>query len=60
MDFGMSAGVSDAVGIGAVVMVITYASLIIGELVPKQIALHNPMVRNMSNRYENFVPAASE
>ena len=56
----MSAGVSDAVGIGAVVMVITYASLIIGELVPKQIALHNPIVRNVSNRYENFVPAASE
>ena len=42
MDFGMSAGVADAIGIGAVVVVITYASLIIGELVPKQIALHNP------------------
>ena len=40
--FGMSAGVADAIGIGAVVAVITYASLIIGELVPKQIALHNP------------------
>ena len=37
-----SAGVADAIGIGAVVAVITYASLIIGELVPKQIALHNP------------------
>ena len=42
MGFGMSAGVADAIGIGAVVAVITYASLIIGELVPKQIALHNP------------------
>ena len=42
MDFGLSAGVADAIGIGAVVAVITYASLIIGELVPKQIALHNP------------------
>ena len=40
--FGMSAGASEAIGIGAVVAVITYASLIIGELVPKQIALHNP------------------
>jgi magnesium and cobalt exporter, CNNM family len=42
MGFGMSAGVADAIGIGAVVAVITYVSLIIGELVPKQIALHNP------------------
>ncbi len=42
MGFGMSTGVADAIGIGAVVGLITYASLIIGELVPKQIALHNP------------------
>jgi putative hemolysin len=42
MGFGLSAGVADVIGIGAVVAVITYASLIIGELVPKQIALHNP------------------
>jgi putative hemolysin len=42
MGFGLSAGVADAIGIGAVVAVTTYASLIIGELVPKQIALHNP------------------
>jgi len=42
MGFGMSAGVADVIGIGAVVAVITYASLIIGELVPKQIALLNP------------------
>jgi len=42
MGFGLSAGVADAIGIGAVVTVITYASLIIGELVPKQIALRNP------------------
>lgn len=39
-------GVSDAfaepVGVGAVVVVITYLSLIVGELVPKQIALRNP------------------
>src|SRR4029453_779780 len=42
MGFGLSAGVADAIGIGVVVAVITYASLIIGELFPKQIALHNP------------------
>src|SRR5215204_1360900 len=34
MGFGMSAAVADAIGIGAVVAVIAYASLIIGELVP--------------------------
>ena len=33
---------ADAVGVGVVVTVITYASLIIGELVPKQIALRDP------------------
>ena len=33
---------ADALGIGGVVVVITYLSLIIGELVPKQIALRNP------------------
>ena len=35
-------GVAEAVGVAAVVTVITYASLIIGELVPKQIALRDP------------------
>jgi putative hemolysin len=39
---GWSQGLADAVGVGAVVTVITYASLIIGELVPKQIALRDP------------------
>jgi putative hemolysin len=39
---GMSQGFADAVGVAAVVSVITYASLIIGELVPKQIALRDP------------------
>ncbi|MEQ1950009.1 hemolysin family protein [Mesorhizobium sp. CN2-181] len=41
-----AAGVPDRMaawlGVGIVVAVITYASLIIGELVPKQIALRNP------------------
>lgn len=33
---------SDAIGFAVVVLVITYLSLVIGELVPKQIALKNP------------------
>ena len=33
---------SNALGVGIVVAVITYLSLIIGELVPKQLALNNP------------------
>lgn len=39
---GVSLAVADTVGVGLVVAAITYASLIIGELVPKQIALRNP------------------
>ncbi len=39
---GISASASNALGVGIVVAVITYASLIIGELVPKQIALRDP------------------
>jgi putative hemolysin len=42
VEAGWSRGVADAIGVGAVVTVITYASLIIGELVPKQIALRDP------------------
>jgi magnesium and cobalt exporter, CNNM family len=42
IDAGWSKGVADTIGVGAVVTVITYASLIIGELVPKQIALRDP------------------
>ncbi len=33
---------SNALGVGIVVAIITYLSLIIGELVPKQLALNNP------------------
>lgn len=33
---------SDALGLGLVVCSIAYCSLVIGELVPKQLALHNP------------------
>src|SRR5690606_30912736 len=39
---GMPKGVADPLGVGIVVAVITYGSLIVGELVPKQIALRNP------------------
>jgi putative hemolysin len=40
--WGMSPAVATPLGVGAVVAVITYGSLIVGELVPKQIALKDP------------------
>ena len=39
---GLSPATADALGVLVVVVSITYLSLIIGELVPKQIALRNP------------------
>jgi putative hemolysin len=39
---GLSASVADVVGVGIVVTIITYATLIVGELVPKQVALRDP------------------
>jgi putative hemolysin len=39
---GVADNIADALGVGLVVIVITYLSLIIGELVPKQIALRDP------------------
>jgi len=39
---GVADNVADALGVVLVVLVITYLSLIIGELVPKQIALRDP------------------
>ncbi|HEX8552529.1 MAG TPA: hemolysin family protein [Abditibacteriaceae bacterium] len=33
---------ADSIGLGLVVLVITYLSLVIGELVPKRLALHSP------------------
>lgn len=36
------AAYSDSIGIGVVVVLITYLSLVIGELVPKRLALHSP------------------
>lgn len=42
MDGGMSPALSRTLGVGGVVVLITYLSLIVGELVPKQIALRAP------------------
>lgn len=39
---GIRQSVADPLGVGIVVALITYGSLIIGELVPKQIALRDP------------------
>ncbi|GGF88414.1 MULTISPECIES: hemolysin family protein [Rhizobium] len=39
---GMAENLADWLGVGGVVVVITYMSLILGELVPKQIALRAP------------------
>ncbi|MBR0693476.1 hemolysin family protein [Bradyrhizobium lablabi] len=42
VEAGLSRALADAIGVALVVGVITYASLIVGELVPKQIALRDP------------------
>ena len=42
LELGVPPSFADAIGVGVVVTVITYASLIVGELVPKQIALRDP------------------
>ena len=39
---GMPSDLAATLGVGGVVLAITYVSLIVGELVPKQIALRNP------------------
>lgn len=39
---GLPAAAADALGVGSVVVAITYMSLIVGELVPKRIALRAP------------------
>ncbi|MDQ0394609.1 hemolysin family protein [Labrys monachus] len=41
-EMGVAQPLADTLGVGLVVVAITYLSLIIGELVPKQIALRNP------------------
>ena len=40
--FGLDPETAQTVGFGLVIVVTTYASLVIGELVPKQFALRNP------------------
>ncbi len=42
IEIGVSPGVADVLGVGIVVTIITYATLIVGELVPKQVALRDP------------------
>ena len=42
VDAGMPSAFAQPVGVGSVVVAITYLSLIVGELVPKQIALRAP------------------
>jgi putative hemolysin len=42
LELGVSSGIADIVGVGIVVTIITYATLIVGELVPKQVALRDP------------------
>ncbi len=39
---GMARETANTLGVGGVVLVLTYLSLIVGELVPKQLALKNP------------------
>lgn len=41
-DAGLPARTADLMGVGIVVVLITYLSLVVGELVPKQIALRAP------------------
>lgn len=40
--YGLSPGVAEALGFGSIVAVVTYLSVIVGELVPKNLALRNP------------------
>jgi putative hemolysin len=42
MQQGLSQNVAEALGVASVVVAITYLSLIVGELVPKQLALADP------------------
>jgi magnesium and cobalt exporter, CNNM family len=42
MELGLSEYAADILGVGFIVTFITYATLIVGELVPKQVALRDP------------------
>jgi len=41
-DLGLGPYLANPLGVGSVVVAVTYLSLVVGELVPKQIALSNP------------------
>lgn len=41
-ELGLNAALAQGLGVGSVVVAVTYLSLVVGELVPKQIALANP------------------
>ncbi len=41
-ELGVSPGLAETLGIGSVVVFVTYLALVVGELVPKQVALQNP------------------
>ena len=41
-DAGLSEGLADTIGVGVVVLAITFMSLVFGEIVPKRIAMHSP------------------
>ena len=42
LDHGMPRGAAEPLGYGLIISLITYLSIVIGELVPKQLALRNP------------------
>jgi putative hemolysin len=42
IELGLPSSIADVAGVAVVVTIITYATLIVGELVPKQVALRNP------------------
>jgi len=52
---GVAEKIADPLGVGIVVALITYGSLIVGELVPKQIALRNP--EKVASRAAPFMAA---
>ncbi|MBI5265164.1 MAG: HlyC/CorC family transporter [Bradyrhizobium sp.] len=44
IELGLSHAVAEVVGVASIVTIITYATLIVGELVPKQVALRDPEI----------------
>lgn len=58
---GMQEGMSQAIAFGIVVVIITYLSLILGELVPKRLGLNNPeqVASNMAQPMQFLAAIAS-